>query len=91
MTEKDYEAERRFYEVCAEVLGVAHSYKPFPPKKRNRWTNREAGNGRFDGKGCIRMFAPNCIHVMLVSPRLNKQFSSCEAAIDAIKNALKVA
>ena len=79
-----------FYQACAELLGTKHVYRPFPPRKRNRWTNREAGNGRFPGHGCVRMFGENSIHVMLTSPKLNRHFSSCDAALAAIRDALHI-
>lgn len=90
MNEKNYAVENAFYQACAELLCVPHEYRPFPPRKRNRWTNREAGNGRFPGHGCVRMFGEGCIHVMLSKPRLNRYFTSCDAALSAIRDALHI-
>lgn len=89
MNEKNYEVEERFYQACAKLLCAPHEYRPFAPRRRNRW-NRLKGNGRFPGHGCVRMFGENSIHVMLTKPRLNKSFSSCDAALAAIRDALHI-
>ena len=89
MNEKDIGIEEGFYKKCAMLLDCAeHVYRPFPYRKRTRWNNRAAGNGRYEGHGLIRMYGPNNIHVMLRSPSLNKQFTSVEDALAAIKDAL---
>lgn len=77
-----------FYTKCAELLGATHAYKKFPYRKRTRWNNRTAGNGRFIGHGLVRVFGPTTIHVSLTSPRLSGCFKSQDAVLEAIKQAM---
>lgn len=80
---------REFYEKCAKLLNCAeHTYRLFPYKKRTRWNNRTAGNGRFPGHGIVRMFGPNAIQVALYNPKLSGQFTSMDAVYAAIKKAM---
>lgn len=79
MREEHRELEGQFYAECARLLGVAHTYKPWTGRGPNRWNNRHAGNGRFDGFGTIRMFSPTCIHVSLRTPRaINRMVGSVD-------------
>jgi hypothetical protein len=87
MKEEKIKAEEPFYRRCAELLGCTHEYRPFPWRKRTRWNNRAAGNGRYEGYGLIRMFGPTTIHVSLHSPiRVNRWFSSPEAVYSFLEN-----
>jgi hypothetical protein len=89
MNEKKIDVEQGFYEECAKLLDCAeHTYRVFPYRKRTRWNNRTAGNGRFPGHGLIRMFGPTSIHVALYEPKLSGQFKSMDAVYAAIKEAL---
>ena len=76
-----------FYQSVAKLLGSEHEYKPFPYRKRTRWNNRTAGNGRFVGFGVVRVYSSSVIHVMLNSPKLNKTFSNYADALEAIGDA----
>lgn len=81
------EVEEGFYQECARLLGVSHTYIPWPSPTRepNRWNNRHAGNGRFDGCGTIKLFSPSCIHISLRHPvRLNCVCTSVEQALERI-------
>jgi hypothetical protein len=59
----------QFYAECAALLGTTHEGKPFPylHSRRTRWNNRIAGQGRFPGRGVIRVFGDS-VHVALHSP-----------------------
>lgn len=69
MNAEHHELEGQFYQECARLLSVPYTYTPWTGRGPNRWNNRHAGNGRFDGFGTIRMFSPNCIHLSLRAPR----------------------
>lgn len=74
--------EEGFYRRCAELLGCAHPYRPFPYDRRTRWNNRAPGNGRFPGRGVVRLFGPGLIHVALTAPaKVNRTFASPDAAL----------
>jgi hypothetical protein len=89
MKENEKDVEQGFYEECAKLLNCAeHTYRAFPYRKRTRWNNRAEGNGRFPGFGLIRMFSPNLISVAVKTPALQGQYSSTQAALDAIKSAI---
>ena len=88
MMEDKHVVEQGFYNRCAELLCVPHTYKPFATfaQKRTRWYNREPGNGRFEGCGLIRMYSPNLIHVCLKRPfKINRWFSDPEDVIKLLK------
>jgi hypothetical protein len=90
MKEKDVEMEQGFYQECAKLLDCAeHTYREFPYRKRTRWNNRTAGNGRFPGNGLIRMYASNLIHVNLHHPKVCGQFKSADDVFAAINTALE--
>ncbi len=87
--EENEDVIERFYHECAELLDCAeHVYKKFPYRKRTRWNNRTAGNGRFVGHGLIRVFAPNTIAVFLHTPKVRGTFASTAAVLSAIKLAM---
>lgn len=44
-----------FYLKVSEILNIPHQYTT-PVKRRNRWTARRLGNGRFPGYGLIQCF-----------------------------------
>ena len=87
MKENEIEVEG-FYLKCAELLGAEHTYKKFPYRKRTRWNNRGAGNGRFIGHGLIRVYSENLIRVNLYNPVLNGTFKSPEEALIALSNVI---
>jgi hypothetical protein len=75
-----------FYEKCAEILGSDYSGKPFLGWCRNRWNNREAGRGRYEGFGIIRKFGDQ-IHVSLRNPvQCNKIFENEEKVLDYLRS-----
>jgi hypothetical protein len=85
MNEQDVGVEHGFYEAVAVMLGCdEHSYSKFPFRKRTRWNNRQAGNGRYPGHGIVRRFGPDNIHVQLTNPPVSGLFRSAEAALAAI-------
>lgn len=88
-----------FYQKCAELLDTEHTYRAKPQDQirlrydgtvgntyRNRWNNREPGNGRFPGHGLIRHFG-RLIHVNLLDPRLYGLYKTEEDALVAIEKA----
>lgn len=79
---------QEFYQACGEILGVEHVGQPFPYEKRTRWNNRNPGRGRYAGKGIIRAFGPNCVHIALHNPKLNGTFFGLQSAMMAVKNAV---
>lgn len=84
------EVEQGFYQKCAELLGTTYTYTPWPSPTRepNRWNNRHAGNGRFEGFGTIRLFSPSCIQITLRHPVvLNRTCKSVEDALQVLKQA----
>ena len=96
MTSGNGSVEQGFYEKCATLLKCGeYTYTEWlhrtstGEKKKTRWNNRKPGNGCFPGKGLIRMFGPNLIHVMLHSPKMSGVYKSEEDALTAIKAALE--
>lgn len=89
MIEEKFAVEERFYQECAELLCVPNTYRPFPTSAhyKRRWYKREAGNGRFEGCGLIRMFSPTLIHVSLSRPmKINKWFNSTDDVLNMLRN-----
>lgn len=87
--EKDRLAvEERFYQKCAELLGVEHTYT-VPFSYKTRWNQRQAGNGRFPGRGLIRMYQTDLIHVVLNNPVVvSRRFTSEQDVLDFLKKAM---
>lgn len=79
---KDEMTVEGFYLRCSELLGCTeHTYKEFPFRKRTRWNNRTAGNGRYPGIGLIRVFGPK-VHISLRTPvQTNRWFGSMDEAL----------
>lgn len=84
MNEERKLVEEGFYNRCAELLGVQHTYKLYPYSKRTRWNNRTAGNGRYPSCGLIRMFSPTLIQVALTNPRINRTCNSMQEVYDLL-------
>lgn len=81
-----------FYEECARILGVETQYKaPYHDYKwPNRWNNRAPGNGRFEGRGCVRMYSSTSIHIMLHSPKnISRTVGSADAAFEVLKKVME--
>lgn len=90
-----------FYQRCAGLLGTEHDYHD-PPKSelrlrydgtisntyKNRWNNRDAGNGRFPGRGIVRVYGPSCVYVVLRDPPLVGTYPSLDDALTAIRQAI---
>lgn len=85
MNEERKAVEEGFYQRCAELLGVQHTYKMYPYTRRTRWNNRTPGNGRFIDRGLIRMFSPTLIQVALTTPRINKTCKSMQEVYDLLQ------
>ncbi|ASJ62878.1 hypothetical protein SMB554_27870 (plasmid) [Sinorhizobium meliloti] len=76
---------RAFYNECSRILGAPHAYRN-PPGRITRWNNRVAGNGRFPGRGLIRMFGPHHIQIALRRPvELNLLCRSEEEALKVLR------
>ena len=89
MTEKrNPEAEGSFYQTIAELLETHYDYEPFPHRKRTRWNNRKAGNGRFENFGLVRMFGPNLVHVALYRPFRVSGWYTPEAIIQILEKSV---
>lgn len=73
--------DNEFYQKCAEILSASHSGEAFPYHTRNRWNNRSAGRGRFEGRGIIRLFG-DTVHVALTEPAITRVFENREAALE---------
>ncbi len=84
MREEHRQDETAFYARCAEILGVEHEYRPWTGRGPNRWNNRKPGNGRFPGRGTVRYFAPDAIHVCLHSPRPVNRLARSSAEAHAL-------
>mgnify|MGYP001402579989 CR=1 FL=1 len=67
---------KEFYEKCSEILNLPHTHIDVV-SRRNRWNNRNPGNGRYIGYGIIRFYNEECIHVQFVS-KGSRIFSSVE-------------
>ncbi|MCZ4091296.1 hypothetical protein [Sinorhizobium psoraleae] len=85
-------SKKAFYEECARILDVEHSYTRWPYGRITRWNNRAAGNGRFPGYGLVRMFGPHHIQIALRRPtELNLLCHSPEEALAALRTARDLA
>jgi len=76
---------KEFYEEVANLLGTEHEGKPFPWYYRTRWNNRTAGQGRFPGRGIVRVFGSQ-VHVALTNPPIHKIFQSRSECLEFLKN-----
>lgn len=93
----DYED---FYEQCARLLGAQYERHEIRESHerlrydgsvsnnyRNRWNNRDPGNGRYPGRGIIRHFG-SVIQVALYDPPVSGYYASVDYALTAIENAV---
>lgn len=78
---KSIDDKKTFYEECGKILGIAHEYS-IPAYRRNRWTARQIGNGRYPGFGLIQCFG-SCIRV--VSKSGTKIFYSYEDVYEYLR------
>lgn len=86
MEENEISVEQGFYEECAKLLDCAeHTYRKFPYRKRTRWNNRGAGNGRYPGWGLIRLFG-NTVHISFRDPSVNRWFKSKDDALAFLRS-----
>lgn len=76
--------EHDFYQNVAVLLDCDDLYRKFPFRKRTRWNNRSAGNGRFGGHGLVRYFGPGHISISLHNPIVNGIFYNTTDALHAI-------
>lgn len=76
--------QEAFYKRCADILNIPHTYNA--PVRRNRWTNRRLGNGRFPGFGLIRCYGTS---VMITTRAKTVWLPSFEAAIDYLEKWVK--
>lgn len=64
---------KEFYAKVAELLDTTTDGEPFKYYKRTRWNNRIPGQGRFPGRGIVRIFGDQ-IHVALNNPPTHQIF-----------------
>lgn len=64
---------KAFYEKVGQILEIEVEYI-IPFKKRNRWTNRALGNGRYPGFGLVRCFGNQ--RVIVTSKQGTKYFET---------------
>lgn len=83
------QAEQAFYDAVAQLLGCAHDYDPWIYDRRTRWNHRRLGNGRFTQHGLVRRYSSTLIHVSLRQPALTSHYTSEQAALEAIAQAVK--
>lgn len=76
-----------FYLRCAEIIGVDHeTIIRSPYYRRTRWTNREAGNGRFAGVGLVRFFG-GPVHIAINHPiTFSGSFDTPEEALACLED-----
>lgn len=74
-----------FYIECERILGVPHEGAPFPYYKRTRWNNRTAGQGRYPGRGIVRVFGSQ-VHIALTDPMVTVICSSKADALNTLNN-----
>src|ERR1700757_553559 len=92
--------QEEFYECCARLLGTPYEEHEIRRSQerirydgsisnnyRNRWNNRNPGNGRFSGRGIVRHYG-SCIHIALHDPPLYGIYPSVADALKAIENAV---
>ncbi len=95
---------KEFYKACEDILDAKTEYEekvlytkynhetgePYKiPTRGSRWGGREPGNGRFPGKGLIRVFG-SIIHVSLNDPKIQRTFNSFEEVLAALEEAVGV-
>lgn len=91
--EKEINEVESFYQDVSDLLGIENNYRydvnSVGGKYRTRWNNRKPGNGRFEGYGIIRFFAPDMIHVSINNPvHISQTFESKAEVLAALKKAL---
>ena len=90
MNDDSLEVEQDFYLAVAQMLNCnGHVYRQFPFRRRTRWNNRAAGNGRYPGHGLVRYFGPSHVLVGLINPAVSGVYTSPELALAAIQTALQ--
>lgn len=97
--------KKEFYKECSKIVGVEIAYdESSEPKPRisrrtgetytpmtnaTRWGGREPGNGRVPGFGLIRVFNLSCIQINIKNPNLAGVYTSCEDALQALRQKFK--
>ena len=82
---KTKEEKRDFYENVSRILEIEHEYS-IPAYKRNRWTTRKLGNGRYPGFGLVQCFGTT---VRVVSKHGTKMLYSYEEVYEYLKKLSK--
>ena len=90
--------EEEFYKKIGEILQCDTAYKDNKPSpyynrhtnkiesamtKASRWGGREPGNGRYPGKGIVRIVGDQ-VHVALRCPLINETYASMEDALKEV-------
>jgi hypothetical protein len=75
---KTNDEKREFYDNCANILDIEHTFNE-PVPKRTRWNNRIRGNGRYPGFGLVQCFGS---HVRVISKSETKIFKTYEEVYD---------
>jgi hypothetical protein len=79
-----------FYAECAAILDCTHEGEPFAYRKRTRWNNRKPGQGRFPGRGIIRVFGSQ-VHIALTWPQpVSKIIEGREQALTFLREEFSV-
>lgn len=76
-----------FFSRVDEILGDRHPERTAKVGSRGRWW-RGAGDGRYPGRGLIRYYSNDSIHVLLHTPALTRTFSSAGDALVEIERCL---
>lgn len=95
---------KEFYKACEDILETKTEFKepkvpsirynretgePYRPSTiATRWGGREPGNGRFPGRGLIRVFGPTLIQVALNDPNISGIFNSMDDVLRALEKAM---
>lgn len=75
---KTKDEKREFYENCAKILDIDHTFNE-PVRRRNRWNTRRIGNGRYPGFGLVQCFGST---VRVMTRHGTKMFNSYEETYD---------
>jgi hypothetical protein len=71
---KTNEEKREFYDNCAKILKIEHTFNE-PVPRRNRWNTRRLGNGRYPGFGLVQCFGS---YIRVISKAGTKIFKTYE-------------
>ncbi len=73
-----------FYLEVGVILDMSH-VEITEPKRRTRWNARQPGNGRYPGRGLVRLYGERVL-VQLRSPPVTRWFETRREALDFLRN-----